>query len=112
MWKRNLDDKRIIALDDMPGWDKTTAIPFANRTSVPASVNFAMQGKMLAITTSAASRANIAVFDMLGQKVATLIQGYIPAGSTQFNLHGIANGNYIVRAKIGSSSYAKRISLR
>ena len=113
MWKRNLDDERIIALDNMPGWDKVTvSIPFANRTSVPAKVNFAMQGKSIAITANAASRGNIAVFDMLGQKVATLISGNIPAGTSQFSLHGITNGNYIVRAKIGSSNYTKKISIR
>ena len=113
MWKRNLDDERIIALDNMPGWDKVTvSIPFANRTSVPSNVNFAMQGKSIAITANAASRGNIAVFDMLGQKVATLISGNIPAGTSQFSLHGIANGNYIVRAKIGSSNYTKKISIR
>lgn len=113
MWKRNLDDERIIALDNMPGWDKVTvSIPFANRTSVPSNVNFAMQGKSIAITANAASRGNIAVFDMLGQKVATLISGNIPAGTSQFSLHGITNGNYIVRAKIGSSNYTKKISIR
>lgn len=113
MWKRNLDDERIIALDNMPGWDKVTvSIPFANRTSVPSNVNYAMQGKSIAITTNAASRGNIAVFDMLGQKVATLISGNIPAGTSQFSLHGITNGNYIVRAKIGSSNYTKKISIR
>ena len=113
MWKRNLDDERIIALDNMPGWDKVTvSIPFANRTSVPSNVNFAIQGKSIAITANAASRGNIAVFDMLGQKVATLISGNIPAGTSQFSLHGITNGNYIVRAKIGSSNYTKKISIR
>lgn len=113
MWKRNLDDERIIALDNMPGWDKVTvSIPFANRTSVPSNVNFAMQGKSIAITANVASRGNIAVFDMLGQKVTTLISGNIPAGTSQFSLHGITNGNYIVRAKIGSSNYTKKISIR
>ena len=112
MWKRNLDDERIIALDNMPGWDKATTIPFASRSVASNKQNLALQGRTLQITASAASRANIAIFDMLGQKVATLISGNIPAGSTQFNLHGIANGNYIVRAKIGSSNYTKRISLR
>ena len=41
-----------------------------------------------------------------------LISGNIPAGTSQFSLHGIANGNYIVRAKIGSSNYTKKISIR
>ena len=112
MWKRNLDDERIIALDDMPGWDKVkTGFRMARRTdSNRLTVN--TQGNQLTVSTAQAGAANIALFDMLGHKVASLAQGNLPAGSTAFNLDGIASGHYIVRAKVGSTSLAKKISIK
>ena len=112
MWKRNLDDERIIALDDMPGWDKVkTGFRMARRIdSNRLTVN--TQGNQLTVSTAQAGAANIALFDMLGHKVASLAQGNLPAGSTAFNLDGIASGHYIVRAKVGSTSLAKKISIK
>jgi mannan endo-1,4-beta-mannosidase len=112
MWKRNLDDERIIALDDMPGWDKVkTGFRMARRTdSNRLTVN--TQGNQLTVSTAQAGAASIALFDMLGHKVASLAQGNLPAGNTAFNLDGIASGHYIVRAKVGSTSLAKKISIK
>lgn len=112
MWKRNLDDERIIALDDMPGWDNVKAdIRMARRIgSNNLAVN--MQGKQITVSIAHAGAANIALFDMLGHKVASLAQGNLPAGNTAFNLDGIASGHYIVRAKVGSTSLAKKISIK
>ena len=123
MWKKNLDDERIIALDNMPGWDKVVAdtnskgaiiapssTPFISHTQTH-NASIVLQGKSLAITTNQASRANIAIFDMLGHKVATLATGIIPAGTSTFDLQAFASGNYIVRGKIGSTNYAKKIIL-
>ncbi|MBO5532478.1 MAG: T9SS type A sorting domain-containing protein [Fibrobacter sp.] len=112
MWKRNLDDERIIALDDMPGWDNVKAdIRMARRIgSNNLAVN--MQGKQITVSIAHAGAASIALFDMLGHKVASLAQGNLPAGNTAFNLDGIASGHYIVRAKVGSISLAKKISIK
>lgn len=116
MWKRNLDDERIIALDDMPGWDKVSAIgsegtsrafsQFSNK------LNITLQGNNLSITVPQAGHTSIALFDMLGHKVASLAKGNLPAGTLQFSLDGIARGNYIVRAKNGTASYAQRIRVK
>lgn len=112
MWKRNLDDERIIALDDMPGWDKVkTGFRMARHIgSNNLAVN--MQGKQITVSIAQAGAANIALFDMLGHKVASLAQGNLPAGSTVFNLDGIASGHYIVRANVGGASYAMKISIK
>ncbi len=112
MWKRNLDDERIIALDDMPGWDNVKAdIRMARRIgSNNLAVN--MQGKQITVSIAHAGAASIALFDLLGHKVASLAQGNLPAGSTVFNLDGIASGHYIVRANVGGASYAMKISIK
>ncbi|SHK61800.1 glycosyl hydrolase [Fibrobacter sp. UWH4] len=112
MWKRNLDDERIIALDDMPGWDNVKAdIRMARRIgSNNLAVN--MQGNQVTVSLAHAGAASIALFDLLGHKVASLAQGNLPAGTTAFNLDGIASGHYIVRVKVGSTSLAKKISLK
>ena len=127
MWKKNLDDDRVIALDDMPGWDKVVAdtsskgaiiapseIPLASRPTITNKLTISLNNKTLEVNigNAATSSANIALFDMLGHKIATLAYGNITAGIAQFNLEGIASGNYIVRAKIGGANYSKRIRVK
>ena len=125
MWKKNLDDERIIALDNMPGWDKVVAdtssagaiiapaaLPFASRATAPNKLTIGLQGKALEINVGRASNVSVALFDMLGHKVATLVRGNIAAGTARFDLQGFASGNYIVRAKAGSASYSQKILLK
>ena len=112
MWKRNLDDERIIALDDMPGWDNVNAGTTPIRSVITNKLNIALQGNNLSITVPQAGLTSIALFDMLGHKVVSLAKGNLPAGSLQFSLDGIARGNYIVRAKNGTMNYAQRIQVK
>ena len=113
MWKKNLDDERIIALDDMPGWDKVVAeITTSASSRISNKLNITLQGNNLSITIPQAGHTNIALFDMLGHKVANLAKGNLPAGTLQFSLDGIARGNYIVRAKNGTAGYAQRIRVK
>ncbi len=111
MWKKNLDDERIIALDNMPGWDKYTAEVKTFRSTTTNKLTISLQGNNLNITIPQAGHTSIALFDMLGHKVASLAKGDLPAGTQQFNLDGIASGNYIVRAKNGTAGYAQRIRI-
>ena len=116
MWKKNLDDERIIALDDMPGWDKVSAIGSEGTTrafkQISNKLNVTLQGNNLSITIPQAGHTSIALFDMLGHKVAHLAKGNLPAGTLQFSLDGIASGNYIVRAKNGTAGYAQKIRVK
>ena len=111
MWKKNLDDERIIALDNMPGWDKYTAEVKTFRSTTTNKLTISLQGNKLNITIPQAGHTSIALFDMLGHKVASLAKGNLPAGTQQFNLDGIASGNYIVRAKNGTAGYTQRIRI-
>lgn len=116
MWKRNLDDERIIALDDMPGWDKVSAIGSEGTSrafsQISNKLNITLQSNNLSVTVPQAGHTSIALFDMLGHKVASLAKGNLPAGTLQFSLDGIARGNYIVRAKNGTMNYAQRIQVK
>jgi len=116
MWKKNLDDERIIALDNMPGWDKVSAIGSEGTTrafkQVSNKLSITLQGNNLSISLPQAGHTSIALFDMLGHKVAHLAKGNLPAGTLQFSLDGIASGNYIVRAKNGTAGYAQRIRVK
>jgi hypothetical protein len=54
-------------------------------------------------STPRRSHVTLAVFNVLGQEVAELINGHIEAGSheVQFNAHGLASGLYLYRMKAG-----------
>ena len=104
MWKKNLDDERIIALDDMPGWNK---IPISNPVKKHASkttnnINITINGKSLSFSTRNEGIATVTIFDMTGHRVATLLQGPISAGTHNLSLQSIAAGNYIVKTSVNN----------
>ena len=112
MWKKNLDDKRIIALDNMPGWDNVSADITPVRHVTANKLTVSLLGNNVAVTLAQSGRVDIAIFDMLGHQVASLAKGNLLAGTLQFSLDGIARGNYVVRAKIDGANYAKRIRVK
>jgi hypothetical protein len=59
------------------------------------------------------SNINLSVFNMLGEKVATLHEGLVPAGaySTQFNASNLPSGMYIVRLQAEKTSISKKVML-
>ena len=104
MWKRNLDDERIIALDNMPGWNNVVADTSSQSAAIEPKVSIAASkisvvGKSLSLTTVKAGLVSVDVFGVTGKKVATLYRGNLSAGSYAFSLADIPKGRYIVRAK-------------
>ena len=104
MWKKNLDDERIIALDDMPGWNK---IPISNPVKkhvnkITNNINISVNGKSISFSTRNEGIATVTIFDMTGHRVATLLQGPISAGTHNLSLESIAAGNYIVKASVNN----------
>jgi len=59
------------------------------------------------------SDVKLDVFDMLGRKVATLVNGPVSAGTHEirFNANGLASGIYIYRLQMGSEVVMRRMSL-
>ena len=104
MWKRNLDDERIIALDNMPGWNNVVADTSSQSAAIEPKVSIAASkisvvGKSLSLTTVKAGPVSVDVFGVTGKKVATLYRGNLSAGSYAFSLADMPKGRYIVRVK-------------
>ena len=59
------------------------------------------------------SKVELVVFDMLGRKVATLVNGQIEAGIHQvtFNARNLASGVYLYRLKTGDKVFTKKFTL-
>jgi PKD repeat protein len=60
-----------------------------------------------------ASRVSLEVYNVMGQKVATLVKGHLDAGehSFTFNGSGIASGVYLYRLEAGSSVETRKMLL-
>ncbi|MDP4117026.1 MAG: T9SS type A sorting domain-containing protein, partial [Bacteroidota bacterium] len=58
-------------------------------------------------------KVEIIVYDVLGNKIATLLEGYKPAGnhSIQFNAKNLPSGVYIYRIKSGAFMASKKMML-
>ncbi|MCE5250917.1 M4 family metallopeptidase [bacterium] len=64
-------------------------------------------------TVSEPGLVSLTVYDLLGQNVATLVNGYSPAGSftATFDGRGLASGIYLYLLKIGDYSMTKKMTL-
>ena len=104
MWKKNLDDERIIALDDMPGWNKITVHNPVKKhvNKITNNINISINGKSISFSTRNEGIATVTIFDMTGHRIATLLQGPISAGTHYLSLQSIAAGNYIVKASVNN----------
>lgn len=123
MWKRNLDDERIIALDDMPGWDNVK--PDTNKegaiiapdaivkSSIFASgASISMHGKTLNVYLAGAKNASIAIFDIRGKQVAKLLSKNASNGSLSYSLEGIPQGTYFVRVSAKGVNISQKIIVK
>ncbi len=114
MWKKNLDSERIIALDNMPGWDKITIHNSDQRrvSRTSNNISFAVKGKNLSLSTTANGNASVTIFDMTGHRVATLLQGHISAGVHNLSLQSITAGNYIIKASVNNHTTMQVLRLK
>lgn len=109
MWKKNLDDERIIALDDMPGWaDYDVGISPASKVRSSA-VTLLQQGRSLQLTVP--SRSNVSLFSLQGKLVQN-IGTNLSAGTHTVQLSKIPQGVYIVRVNGANFSATQKILVR
>lgn len=109
MWKKNLDDERIIALDDMPGWaDYDVSISPASKVRSSA-VTLSQQGRSLQLTVP--SRSNASLFSLQGKLVQN-IGTNLSAGTHTVQLSKIPQGVYIVRVNGANFSTTQKILIR
>lgn len=106
MWKKNLDDERIIALDDMPGWaDYDVSISSTSKVRSSA-VTLSQQGRSLQLTVP--SRSNASLFSLQGKLVQN-IGTNLSAGTHTVQLSKIPQGVYIVRVNGANFSATQKI---
>lgn len=109
MWKKNLDDERIIALDDMPGWaDYNVSISPASKVRSSA-VTLSQQGRSLQLTVQ--SRSNASLFSLQGKLVQNIGKD-LSAGTHTVQLSKIPQGVYIVRVNGANFSATQKILIR
>ena len=109
MWKKNLDDELIIALDDMPGWaDYNVSISPASKVRSSA-VTLSQQGRSLQLTVP--SRSNASLFSLQGKLVQN-IGTNLSAGTHTVQLSKIPQGVYIVRVNGANFSATQKILIR
>ena len=109
LWKKNLDDERIIALDDMPGWaDYNVSISPASKVRSSA-VTLSQQGRSLQLTVP--SRSNASLFSLQGKLVQNIGKD-LSAGTHTVQLSKIPQGVYIVRVNGANFSATQKILVR
>lgn len=79
----------------------------------PVSANTA-HATTIAFELQQRSAVRLEVFDLLGRKVASLVEGELQAGSHRrhFNARGLASGEYIYRLSVSNGEGASRVQSR
>ena len=124
MWKRNLDDERIVALDNMPGWSNVAADTSSEGAVVAPSQTIAnhrqlianplkieVTGNTIRLDIPAAGSGTIALYDIRGKTPLQITRGKINAGAISISTTGLPRGKYILRAKVGDTSLNRVISV-
>ena len=84
VWKSNMDDERVLSLEDMPGWDKYTANVPPDTTITPpdtGTIRIATAPRLLGTATT------IGIFDMNGHYMGLTTQG-------------LPQGRYVIRKQV------------
>ena len=111
VWKSNMEDDRIITFEDMPGWDEYTP-PASITAKANNYANLLLKNNSLSLSVTKSGSVTVEVFDLQGNRVATLHRGTLSAGTHQFSLAGMAHGSYIVRAKGAGIAASKQVIVR
>jgi hypothetical protein len=83
---------------------------FELRQNYPNPFNPATE---MRFTIPTASQVSLEIYNLLGQKVATLVDGYLPAGNhvERWDATGQASGVYLYRLQVGNYTETKKMLL-
>ena len=83
VWKSNMDDERVLSLEDMPGWDNYTADVTPDTTVTPPDSGTT---RIAAVPRLLGTATTIGIFDMNGHYVGLTTQG-LPQGRYVIRKH-------------------------
>ncbi len=95
-------------------FDGTPATPPAAISAVAAShsASLLLKGNSLSLSMPKSGNVSVELFNLQGNRVATLHRGALSAGTHQFSLANLNRGSYIVRAKGAGIAATKQIIVR
>jgi len=111
IWKRNMADDRVITLDKMPGWANVSVATQKNIVT-SAMLSARVQGNELLITVPASGLVDVALFNILGSRVANLYKGSLDAGTHRFALGEISRGIYVVRTSGSFGTHVQAVQVK
>lgn len=99
-WKAIMNNSYVITLDKMPGWDKYVLAPVvAQRRQNQKAASIHYRKGILDIHFTDTKIGTVELFNLEGNRIAMLKDGYKNAGTYHYSLNGIAKGLYFVRIK-------------
>ena len=103
-WKSIMNNNYVITLDKMPGWAKFAQIHEAPKPLVNQGISIRYAHGSLNCTLTGTSAEKVELFNIQGNRVATLTHGRLGPGAYRFLLKNIAQGMYFVRVGNGTGS--------
>ncbi|GAB5408184.1 MAG: hypothetical protein BalsKO_05490 [Balneolaceae bacterium] len=116
------EDSLTVYLDATSGAVLYSTVTVANEVNPELPENIRLDqnypnpfnpSTVIPFSLSEASRVEISVYSILGQKVATIVNGLYPVGShtAQWNAQNLASGVYIYRMQAGNFVQTKKLVL-
>jgi hypothetical protein len=120
IYARALSESEIQAINDAgsAGKCKTSSVDTTDPAYVPESFGFRQNfpnpvrsSTTLTFVLPVAGEVSLAVFDALGRKVITLVEGVLPPGYHEATIQGrnLANGVYVVRLVPSQGQYTRTV---
>ncbi len=115
------NSSNVITLNQMPGWDDYPA-SINKQDKIPGNLHFQIfqnypnpfnPTTTISYSLPFSSKVKLDVYNEIGQKVATLVNGEITAGlhSVDFNGSSLASGIYFYRIQTGNFIEVKKLIL-
>jgi mannan endo-1,4-beta-mannosidase len=103
-WNSIMNNNYVITLDKMPGWAKFAQIHEAPNPRVNEDISIRYAHGSLDCTLTGTSADKVELFNVQGDRVATLTHGRLGPGAYRFRLNNIIQGIYFVRSGSGTGS--------
>ncbi len=113
MWRAHQDDMLEFFFPGVNATSRSALEQPPESLQLDVYPNPSSAGTTIAFDTTSAGPVHVAVYDMLGRRVETLIDHIVPPGShrTTWNPAAHASGSYMVHVRAGSGSVSKIVAV-
>lgn len=109
-WKSIMNNRYVITLDQMPGWDRVSTYPDKQKKHLSSQVSISFRNGFIECVLKESCDASMDIYTMQGKYITGMQPDItLKTGINRLKVKGIAEGLYLVRFKKGTNVISKSI---